>query len=142
MQWGGKVRAGRAADQPAPPRAYNRRAMTTTSNPDKHEAAYVFAAELEQIPGDDALVVTVAGRELALFRLDDEVYALENFCPHRGGPIGEGLVRDGQVTCPWHEWSFDIRTGLCTLNPAAAVRTFPTKVVDRAVLVLLEPTEV
>ncbi|GAB4255293.1 MAG: nitrite reductase small subunit NirD [Acidobacteriota bacterium] len=99
----------------------------------------MFAAELEQIPAGDALVVTVAGRELALFRLGDEVFALENFCPHRGGPIGEGLVREGHVTCPWHEWTFDIKTGLCTLNPAARVRTFPAKVVDGSVWVLPEP---
>jgi nitrite reductase (NADH) small subunit len=61
--------------------------------------------------------VTVDGRHVALFRLGDEFFALDNMCLHRGGPICEGLIENGVVTCPWHFWSYDIRTGTMVQDP-------------------------
>ncbi len=52
-----------------------------------------------------------AGRVIAVFRIGDEVHAMDGLCPHAGGPIGTGTVRKGVVTCPWHGWQFDVRTG-------------------------------
>ena len=56
-------------------------------------------------------MVTVSGRHVALFRLGDEFFALDNMCLHRGGPICEGPIENDVVTCPWHGWSYEIRTG-------------------------------
>ncbi len=61
--------------------------------------------------------VTVDGRHVALFRLGDEFFALDNMCLHRGGPICEGLVEHDIVTCPWHFWSYEIRTGTMVQDP-------------------------
>ena len=63
-------------------------------------------------------MVTVNGRHVALFRLGDEFFALDNMCLHRGGPICEGPI-DAQdvVTCPWHGWSYEIRTGTMVQDP-------------------------
>lgn len=102
---------------------------------------YFYAAEVEEIPNSYALIVDIEGRQVALFRLGDGIFALENFCPHRGGPIGEGLVGDGRVTCPWHEWMFEIRTGACTFNPSAVVRRFPVAVRDGRVFVGRTPEQ-
>jgi nitrite reductase/ring-hydroxylating ferredoxin subunit len=82
------------------------------------------AADLED---GERVIVDIRGREIALFKNDDEYYAVLNFCPHQGGPLCEGLL-DGTLTvdddwewtyscegeiisCPWHGWEFDIKTG-------------------------------
>lgn len=63
-------------------------------------------------------MVIVNGRHVALFRLDDEFYALDNLCLHRGGPICDGPIdARGNVTCPWHGWSYEIRTGTMVQDP-------------------------
>jgi nitrite reductase (NADH) small subunit len=83
-----------------------------------------------------------AGRhEVAVFDLGDSVVAYENVCPHQGGPIGEGIVEAGTVTCPWHAWCFDLRTGSMTLGDFARLRRFGVKIDDGAVLVACEPDE-
>jgi len=56
-------------------------------------------------------VVTVGGKDIALFNVDGTFYALDNVCPHRGGPLGEGDLEGCIVTCPWHAWQYDVRTG-------------------------------
>ena len=53
----------------------------------------------------------VNGIWIALFNVDGTFYAMDNSCPHAGGPLGEGKVNGGIVECPWHGWRFDIRTG-------------------------------
>lgn len=72
--------------------------------------------------------VKVHDHVIALFQIDGEFYALDNNCPHRGGPLGEGDVEEGLVTCPWHGWQFDIKSGASPINPAACVKTYPVKV--------------
>ena len=62
-------------------------------------------------------MVTVNGRHVALFRLGHEFFALDNMCLHRGGPICEGLIENDVVTCPWHFWSYEIRTGTMVQDP-------------------------
>jgi nitrite reductase/ring-hydroxylating ferredoxin subunit len=66
-------------------------------------------------------MVTVNGRHVALFRLGNEFFALDNTCLHRGGPICEGLIDNGVVTCPWHLWSYEIRTGTMVQDPRIGV---------------------
>lgn len=73
------------------------------------DATRVAAAD--EVPPEGGLVVEADGEEIAIFRLDDGFYALDNVCTHQGGPLGEGKVEDGCVYCPWHGHAFDIRTG-------------------------------
>ena len=54
-----------------------------------------------------------AGRSYAVFSVDGELHVTDGACPHNGGPLGEGLVRDGVVTCPWHWYSYELTTGRC-----------------------------
>ena len=63
-------------------------------------------------------MVTVNGRHIALFRLGDEFFALDNLCLHRGGPICEGFIdHQDVVTCRWHGWSYEVRTGTMVQDP-------------------------
>jgi len=83
--------------------------------------------------------VTLGGRELAIFNLGDRFLAVENQCPHRGGPLSDGIVSGCTVVCPLHAWKVRLDTGDVD-RPATAgacVRTFPTRVEDGIVLVQL-----
>ena len=91
---------------------------------------YVTVAEASQVPTDRGLSVRVGGREFALFNISGDICALDGQCPHRGGPLGEGMVENGSVYCPLHGWGFDVKTGACTDNPDQHVGCFPTRVVN------------
>ena len=77
------------------------------------------------------------GKPLAIAKLGGKFHAIDNTCPHRGGPLGEGAVGGNIVTCPWHGWRYDITTGACVNNPAAHVNCYEVKVEKDDVLVKL-----
>jgi NAD(P)H-dependent nitrite reductase small subunit len=83
---------------------------------------------VSEIAPKQAKIVEVDGAQIAVFNVDGTFCAINNICPHRGGPLGEGDVQGTVVTCPWHGWQFDVKTGQNPVNPAASVRTFPCKV--------------
>ncbi len=86
----------------------------------------VTTAEIE--PGR-ALLVEVKGREIALFNVEGQFFALDNTCTHSGGPLAEGEVSGHKVTCPWHGATFDVRTGEVGGPPAQeAVRRYGVRV--------------
>ena len=98
-------------------------------------------APAAELPDGASRVVTVRGREIAVFNLGGEYFALINRCPHEGGPLGMGLrvglsesdrpghyahSRPGELLrCPWHGWEFDIRTGQSWCDPdSVKARTY------------------
>ena len=83
-----------------------------------------IAARGEISPGEGKVVVAL-GRVLALFHVEGKYFALDNSCPHRGGPLGEGHLDGGVVVCPWHGWRFDLRSGQSPVNSCHSVRTVP-----------------
>ena len=75
--------------------------------------------------------VKVEGRHVALFRLDDGFHAIDNLCLHHAGPLCEGHIdANDEVTCPWHGWSYDIRTGRLVQDPTLSVSRHDVHVVD------------
>lgn len=115
--------------------------------------AYAVAA-LADIPERGGLLVTVAGLEIGLFRVGDQVRAWRNHCPHMAAPVCRGTVtgtlltsavydytpgRDGEILqCPWHGWEFDLRSGEhLAPGSSARLRNYPTEVVDGTVRVHL-----
>ncbi len=81
--------------------------------------------------------------ELAVFLLDraERVMVLDNACPHASGNLSGGTVADGAVTCPWHDWSFDLATGICTHSDRARVTTYPAEIRESEVWVDLNAAE-
>ena len=91
---------------------------------------------VENVPQKEGRSVSVAGREIAIFNLGDRFAAIENTCPHQGGPLCDGIVSGTTVVCPLHGWHFDLDTGLATrASLPACVAVYPTRVVDGIVLV-------
>lgn len=84
---------------------------------------------LSGIPRRGARTVKVPRREIAVFRTaNDEVFALENRCPHKGGPLSEGIVHGRKVACPLHNWVIDLDSGEAGGADHGCARTFPVKV--------------
>jgi nitrite reductase/ring-hydroxylating ferredoxin subunit len=86
----------------------------------------------------DRAVVTVAGRDLVLFRVDDAVSAFANACPHQGNPLSDGEVRGHRLRCVYHLWEFDLETGACLFGEASA-ETYPARVESDEVVIEVEP---
>jgi nitrite reductase (NADH) small subunit len=94
-----------------------------------HSPDWFDIGPLEQIPQRGARVVRTPRRDIALFRTaGDEIFALENRCPHRGGPLSEGIVHGRKVACPLHNWVIDLEHGEATGADHGCVRRFPVKV--------------
>ncbi len=83
-------------------------------------------------------VVSVGGKDVALFNVNGEFFAISNTCLHRGGPLGEGVIENDIVTCPWHGWQWNIKTGVNAMNPSTKVSTFQVKVEGTDVMVAVE----
>lgn len=97
-------------------------------------AKFVEVAKKSQIPENGAIGVEVQGKRLALVNLEGEIYALDDDCPHEGGPLSEGQIVGEEIECPWHTSHFNIRTGRVTIDPATAdVATYRVRVVGDAV---------
>jgi len=82
----------------------------------------VRLASRSDLPAGAGKIVATRGKVIALFNVGGSIRAVENTCPHRGGPLGEGVLNGTVVTCPWHGWNFDLGTGLCPRNPAVSIR--------------------
>ena len=100
---------------------------------------FVRVADLAALPPGSAGAFRAGRFEVALFNVDGSFYALENACPHQGGPIAEGFVEGLTVVCPWHAWCFDLRTGAMTLGAFATIPRFAVKAEDGGVWVSTEP---
>ena len=70
----------------------------------------------------------VGERAIALARVDGAFHALDNVCPHAGGPLGDGVLDGCQLTCPWHGWTFDVRSGACLVDETLHAGTVPVRV--------------
>ncbi len=85
-----------------------------TDGPSPVEAIVVKAARVEDFPqGTCRTIELTSGRELALYNVNGEFYATENFCPHKGAPLANGNLCEHVIECDWHGWQFDVRTGEC-----------------------------
>ena len=94
---------------------------------------------VDQIPLGEGRAFDVGGRRVAVFRTrDGRVFATQGECPHRGGPLADGLVGSGTVVCPLHEWRFDLETG-ATANGACPVAVYPLTLDDAGRLALQLP---
>jgi len=80
----------------------------------------------------------VEGVTVCLANVNGELSALNNLCPHRQGPLGQGWLEGGRIVCPWHSWVFDVKTGLSEYPANERVDVFPVRVEEQDVLVDIE----
>lgn len=100
-------------------------------------ADFVKIAEAGDLQPGSGKVVNVQDKSIALFNVDGTWYATDNSCLHRGGPLGEGELDGEVVTCPWHGWQFNVKTGVCEANPSARTKTYEVKAEGSDILIAL-----
>jgi len=99
-------------------------------------------AKLEDIPKLGSRVVKTDTMDVALFRTrDDQVFALRDACPHKGGPLSQGIVHGTSVTCPLHNWKIDLASGEALGPDEGCTNVFPTKVEGGKVFLGLKSSE-
>lgn len=99
--------------------------------------ARVKVLEASDLPPGKGVLVSVDGREVALFRRGADILAIGNDCPHQGGSLSDGWVEGDIVICPLHGWEFDMRSGACMTVPGEAVPRY-TATVEGASIYLEE----
>ena len=95
---------------------------------------WIAVGQLQDIPLRGSRVVQTPGGDIALFRTrDDQLFALENRCPHLGGPLSEGLVSGTTVTCPLHNWRIQLDVGEAIAPDVGCVKTYPVKCIENTI---------
>ena len=91
--------------------------------------AWTDIGAIGDIPQRGARCVNTPHGKIGVFRTaDDRIFAIEDHCPHRGGPLSQGIVHGAAVTCPLHNWVISLETGKALGADDGAVRTIPVKV--------------
>lgn len=105
--------------------------------------SFVEVARLRDIPADGMTAVEAGGKEIVLIGHDGGVYALDRRCPHMGGDLAAGILKDGRLTCPRHGSTFDVTTGRCLQGPHIVFlklkgtdsRSYPVRIDEERVLI-------
>ncbi len=96
---------------------------------------WIEVGDVEDIPRLGARVVQVAGKKIAIFRTtEDKIFALNDQCPHKKGPLSQGIVHGNRVTCPLHNLVLDLSLGEAIAPDEGCVVTYPVKVDDGKIL--------
>ena len=96
---------------------------------------FVKLATLEELPAGSAKEVEFEGRVYAIYNVEGTLSAIDGICPHQGGPLAEGELEGSLVTCPWHGWQFDLKSGRMPSGSRVKQEVFEVKVEGESVLV-------
>jgi nitrite reductase (NADH) small subunit len=101
-------------------------------------ASWIEIGQVADIPIRGSRRVSLHGHPVAIFRTgEDEIYALIDRCPHRGGPLSEGIVSGHSVTCPLHNWVIDLRTGCAHAPDEGSSKTVAVKLEGKRIFLKL-----
>jgi nitrite reductase (NADH) small subunit len=96
---------------------------------------WMEVGKIEDIPRLGARVINTPEGDIGVFRnAEDEVFALRDHCPHKGGPLSQGIVHGSRVTCPLHNWNIELETGEAVAPDEGCAASYPVKVEDGVVL--------
>ncbi|HEV8021440.1 MAG TPA: Rieske 2Fe-2S domain-containing protein [Candidatus Lustribacter sp.] len=102
-----------------------------------NERAAELVCRLDELPAGEMQLHTVRQRKVLLLRVDGDVFAFQNACPHKGAPLDEGCLHAGrrELICPWHRFRFHLESGASVTNPEMVATTFPVEIRDGAIYV-------
>lgn len=114
--------------------------MHAANNATQFADDWIDIGALDEIPRQGARVVRRASGDIAVFRtLTDEVFALRDHCPHKGGPLSQGMVHGRNVSCPLHDWKIHIDTGIAVAPDEGCTARYPVRVEGGRVFLSLTP---
>jgi nitrite reductase (NADH) small subunit len=103
---------------------------------------WIAIAQIDDIPRLGARTLQTETQKIAVFRTgNDEIFALRDRCPHRGGPLSQGIVHGQAVSCPLHNWKIDLQSGEVQGPDQGCVRSYEIKVEERVVYISLSSME-
>jgi nitrite reductase/ring-hydroxylating ferredoxin subunit len=117
-----------------------RNSMQDKTDPPVNGGGWVTVAQSESLADGTAIEVLVGDQIVALFRADGTVHALDGMCAHQGGPLAQGTVSNGCVTCPWHGWQYELTTGIQMVNRQPLQRVFPVRETDGRIEIQIDPS--
>ena len=99
---------------------------------------WIDAAATDEVPQDDVIGVTVGGKSIALYQVDDQVFATDNICTHGNARLCDGFLEGHEIECPLHQGKFDIRNGKAMCAPLTEdIKIYPVKIEGTRVFVAL-----
>ncbi len=99
---------------------------------------WIEATTLDALPEGDVIGVNVAGKDIALYEVEGEVFATDNLCTHGKARMSDGFLEGREIECPLHQGRFDVCTGQALCAPLTEnIRTYPVQIVERRVLLNL-----
>jgi nitrite reductase (NADH) small subunit len=100
---------------------------------------WIAIGSIDDIPRRGARCVDIPQGKIAIFRtIEDQVFAIDDRCPHKGGPLSQGIVHGASVTCPLHNWVISLETGKALGADEGAARTIPLKIEGAQIFIALE----
>jgi nitrite reductase (NADH) small subunit len=116
--------------------------MNQAENIISEQADWVEIGSVEDIPQLGARVVRTVDGDIAVFRTaDDEIFALRDKCPHKGGPLSQGIVSGSRVACPLHDWKIDLDSGVAVAPDQGCAARFPVQVEGGVIQLFLTADE-
>ena len=105
---------------------------------ESNQEEFIPVARVDEIPSGEGRVVKVKNKTVALFNVAGRFYAINNICPHEGGPLAKGKLKGHVVSCPWHDLQFDVRNGFGTEGGGYCVASYQVRVEANQVYVSLQ----
>ena len=100
--------------------------------------ALIKLTSVSELPApDEAREFPCGDKTICVANVDGEIHAMDNVCLHRGGPLGQGMIENGKLICPWHAWAWDPKTGQAANNADVKVAVYPVRIEGDDVLVEL-----
>jgi len=112
---------------------------TNSKNPEQltEGRSTINGGRIEDLPPGNCKTIDLpTGRELALYNVNGQFYATENFCPHKGAPLADGILCEHVIECEWHGWQFDVRTGECLTVPEK-IKTYEVVVEEGSIKIVV-----
>lgn len=107
------------------------------------ENMWINVGEIDDIPKLGARIVKAEDGDIAVFRTaDDKIFALRDKCPHKGGPLSQGIVHGNRVSCPLHDWKINLETGIAVEPDEGCAARYEIKLDGNMILLSLKSTEV
>ncbi len=114
--------------------------MNAAINIQPHTTDWIEIGSLSDFPRQGARVIRRAEGDIAVFRtLEGELFALRDHCPHKGGPLSQGIVHGKRVACPLHDWKIHLDSGLAVAPDEGCTPHYPVKIDDGRVFLCLAP---
>lgn len=116
--------------------------MNAVSGSAEQQSNWIEVGNINEIPRQGARVVERADGNIAVFRtIHDEIFALRDKCPHKGGPLSQGIVHGNRVACPLHDWKIHLVSGEAVAPDEGCAASFPVKLDGEKVYLSLTPAE-